>query len=591
MNKKKEFVPGWAKKVVWYQIFPERFRKGDDKNDPTAESLKGAWPHDTRSPWQVHPWTSDWYELKPYEKKNGKDFWFNVHRRRYGGDLKGIIDKLDYLQELGITAIYLNPVFAAPSSHKYDASCYHHIDPYFGPDPDGDIEIMKDEILDKPSTWNWTSADKLMIYLIGEIHKRRMKIIFDGVFNHIGINNFAFTDVLKNNKKSKYKNWFKITEWKKSGNSVTFIYKGWAGFGELPEWNHDKSDKVKGPKKYIFDITRRWMDPDQDGNPADGIDGWRLDVAYCIKHSFWKDWRSHVKSINPEAYLTAEVIDSPVNLKSYLKGDEFDGVMNYNFAFACIEYFVSGKNKITATEFNRKLRRLQNSFPYGVAYVQQNLLDSHDSNRIASHIVNKDLGEYRDWSGYFFVSKAENPEYNTRKPTESEIRIQKLMVIFQMTYLGAPMIYYGDEAGMWGANDPDCRKPMLWDDLKYDKEKFLYDQNLKPEFDKVEFNKELFDHYKKLIKIRNEYKALQTGSFATLLTDDLKDIFAFSRVMKNQMIIVVLNNGTFSGKVSIELKNGKVFNDVLNGKVIKCRHNKLVVTIPAKWGSILVKQK
>ncbi len=363
MAKQKEFVPEWAKNAIWYQIFPERFRKGDEKNCPTVESLKGSWPHDIESPWKVHPWTSDWYKLKPYEKKNGKDFWFNVHRRRYGGDLKGIFDKLDYLQDLGINAIYLNPVFAAPSSHKYDAFCYHHIDPYFGPDPGGDLEIMKDEILEKPSTWGWTSADKMMMELINQIHKREMKIIFDGVFNHIGINNSAFKDLLKNNIKSRYKNWFNISDWKKSNGSFTFSYKGWAGFGELPEWNQDESGIVKGPKKYIFDITRRWMDPDNDGNPSDGIDGWRLDVAYCIKHAFWKDWRKHVKSINPEAYLTAEVIDTPENLKPYLQGDEFDAVMNYNFAFACVEFFISRKNKITVSEFDRKFRKLKNSFP------------------------------------------------------------------------------------------------------------------------------------------------------------------------------------------------------------------------------------
>ena len=591
MTKKKDFVPGWAKKVVWYQIFPERFRKGNEENNPTRESLKGAWPHDITAPWQLHSWTSDWYELQPYEKKNGKDFWYNIHRRRYGGDLQGIIDKLDYLQELGISAIYLNPVFAAPSSHKYDAYCYHHIDPYFGPDPAGDIKNMSMEIFDKPSTWKWNAADKQMIYLIRDVHKRGMKIIFDGVFNHIGINNIAFTDVLKNKKKSKYKNWFKILDWNETGDSKPFSYKGWSGFNELAEWNQNKFGIVKRPKKYIFDITRRWMDPDNDGNPADGIDGWRLDVAYCIKHPFWKDWRAYVKSINPQAYLTAEVIDSPENLKPYLNGDEFDAVMNYNFAFACIEYFVCSKNKITATEFDRKLRLLKNALPEGVAYVQQNLFDSHDSNRIASHILNRDIGEYRNWSNYFFVSKAENPEYNTGKPGKIQLQIQKLMVIFQMTYVGAPMIYYGDEAGMWGANDPDCRKPMLWDDLKYGEEKLLHDQSFKPKFDKVEVNKELFYHYKKLIKIRNDYPALQIGSFKTILTDDKKDIYVFTRKRNNQFIIVALNNGPGNRRITIELKNSGVFKDVLNGKIFKCRYNKLIFTIPAKWGRILVKQK
>ena len=133
-----DFIPQWAKEVVWYQIFPERFCNGDTKNDPTIETLYGSWPHDTNSDWQVHPWTSDWYELQPYEKNNGKDIWYNLQRRRYGGDLQGIINKLDYIKELGIGAIYLNPVFEAPSLHKYDGATFHHIDPNFGPDPEGD---------------------------------------------------------------------------------------------------------------------------------------------------------------------------------------------------------------------------------------------------------------------------------------------------------------------------------------------------------------------------------------------------------------------------------------------------------------------
>ncbi len=161
-----EFVPEWAKEVVWYQIFPERFRNGDPSNDPQLIDIDGAYPHDIISPWQVHPWGSDWYKLQPYEQKNGKDIWFNLQRRRYGGDLQGIIDKLDYLKDLGITALYLNPVFTSPSSHKYDAVTFHHIDPNFGPDPEGDRKMIGMEIFDDPSTWVWTNADKLALRLI-----------------------------------------------------------------------------------------------------------------------------------------------------------------------------------------------------------------------------------------------------------------------------------------------------------------------------------------------------------------------------------------------------------------------------------------
>ena len=209
MNEK-DFVPQWAKKVVWYQIFPERFRNGDSTNDPDLKSLEGSWPHDSSSPWQVHPWTSDWYELQPYEKENGKDIWFNIQRRRYGGDLQGIIDKLDYLKKLGISAIYLNPIFWAPTLHKYDAITYHHIDPYFGPDPEGDKKLIALETPDESSTWVWTSADKLFLKLIQEVHSRNMKIIIDGVFNHMGIKSWAFQDVLKKGRTQSLKTGFQL---------------------------------------------------------------------------------------------------------------------------------------------------------------------------------------------------------------------------------------------------------------------------------------------------------------------------------------------------------------------------------------------
>jgi cyclomaltodextrinase len=233
---KEVIVPEWAKSVVWYQIFPERFRNGDPSNDPRLEDLKGAWPHDTSSPWQIHSWTSDWYELQPYEKRNEMDIWFNLQRRRYGGDLQGVMDKLDYLEDLGIGAIYLNPVFAAPSSHKYDGSTYHHIDPNFGPDPLGDREKIRAEIPDDPSTWVWTAADALALELIDEIHRRKMRVIFDGVFNHMGITSWAFQDVESKQTRSRFRDWFKITSWvdPQTGKGK-FTYKGWYGVSELPE--------------------------------------------------------------------------------------------------------------------------------------------------------------------------------------------------------------------------------------------------------------------------------------------------------------------------------------------------------------------
>lgn len=583
-----DFVPQWAKGVVWYQIFPERFNNGDKNNDPDINSLNGSWPHDDTSPWQVHPWTSDWYQLQDYEKKNGKDIWFNIQRRRYGGDLQGIINKLDYLNELGISAIYLNPIFQSPSLHKYDASTYHHVDPFFGPDPQGDKKLIKAENPGNPKSWVWTSADKLFLKLIREVHKRNMYIIIDGVFNHMGINSWAFQDVVKNQKKSKYKDWFNINSWDDPKKGTKFDYKGWFGVKELPEFKQDKNGTVSGPKKYIFNITKRWMDPDNNSDLKDGIDGWRLDVAYCIRHPFWKDWRKLVKSINPDAYLTAEVID-PINIiKPYLQGDEFDAVMNYNFAFASADYFANERNQIKTSAFDTLLKKLRDAFPIGVEYVQQNLFDSHDTNRLESHIVNRDNTEYRDWGNYFRFSKADNPKYDTRKPNTDELKIQKLFVIFQMTYVGAPMVYYGDEAGMWGANDPDCRKPMLWNDFMYDNESVLPDQSRKLISDKVEVNFDLLEHYKKLISIRNNHPSLKTGDFKTLLTDDKNLIYSFERNLGNEKVVVVLNNS--KGAKEIKLSITGEYSDLLNNNEKYQSSRELDITIPGKWGSILLKQ-
>lgn len=590
VNEENDFTPDWARRVVWYQIFPERFRNGDTSNDPDLRSIKGSWPHDSTSAWQVHPWTSDWYELLPYERENGKDIWFNLQRRRYGGDLQGIIDKLDYLKDLGIGAIYLNPVFEAPSLHKYDGATFHHIDPHFGPDPSGDKELVKKEIPDNPSTWVWTEADKLFLKLIDEVHKRDMRIIIDGVFNHMGINSWAFCDVVANQRNSKYKDWFAIKSWNDHEKGTSFEYEGWFGVRELPELREDENGIVEGPKKYIFNITKRWMDPDGDGDPSDGIDGWRLDVAFCVKHQFWKDWRKHVKAINPEAYITAEIIDPIEDLQPYLQGDEFDAVMNYNYLFTCSEYFFDDETAISTTEFDRQLRELREAFPECITFVQQNLHGSHDTQRMASHLVNRDKYKIRNWGETFEKWKGSNPSYDTRKPNEIEIKRLKLMLIFQMTYLGAPYIYYGDEAGMWGANDPCSRKPMVWDDMDYQNEKFLPDQRLKPVEDEVQFDTEIFDYYRKIIAIRNENKALQNGSFNTLMIDDANDIYAFTREDDFQEILVVFNKSDQTNTISLKTGHKEYYRDLMNEKTIFHIENGILeLKIEPNSGKILLK--
>lgn len=584
------FVPQWAKEVVWYQIFPERFSNGDQNNDPTLETLNGSWPHDSISEWQVHPWTSDWYELQPYEKKNGKDIWFNLQRRRYGGDLQGIINKVNYIKDLGIGAIYLNPIFEAPSLHKYDGATYHHIDPNFGPDPTGDRKLIESEIPDDPNTWVWTKADKLFLKLIEEVHKCGMKIIIDGVFNHMGINSWAFKDVLKNQEKSKYKDWFTIKSWNDKEKGTKFYFEGWFGVRELPELREDENGIVDGPKQYIFNITKKWMDPNNDGNPDDGIDGWRLDVAFCVKHQFWKDWRKVVKSINPNAYLTAEIIDSVNANKPYLKGDEFDAVMNYNFLFLTAEYFIDEKTAISATVFDKGLKELRNAYPECVTYGMMNLFGSHDTQRILSHIVNKDKYKIRNWGKNFDNFKGSNSNYETRKPKIEEIDKLKLMLIFQMTYVGAPYVYYGDEVGVWGANDPCPRKPMLWSDLEYDNEKVNPDQSLRINEDENKADDDLLNYYKKLIKIRNDNKVLSDGSYKTLLADDVNNLLVFEREKDGKQIIVLLNKSNETKCVNLKVDHDEYYTDLLNNnELISAEGKKIECKIASMSGRILIK--
>ena len=580
-------VPDWAKRVVWYQIFPERFNNSDKTNDPDLSSLEGSWPHDSKSDWLIHPWTSDWYELQPYEKENGKDIWFNIQRRRYGGDIQGIIDKLDYLKDLGIGAIYLNPVFEAPSSHKYDGATYHHIDPHFGPDPQADKNLILSEIPDDPSTWVWTSADKHFFKLIEEVHRRGMKIIIDGVFNHMGLNSWAFKDVVEKQRKSKYKDWFSIKSWEDEGK---FDYEGWFGVRELPELREDENGIVEGPKDYIFNITRRWMDPNGDGIPDDGIDGWRLDVAFCVKHQFWKDWRNLVKSINPNSYITAEIIDSPEANLDYLQGDEFDAVMNYNFLFSTAEYFIDDKSKISASQFIKDLDYLRNLYHEEVTYSMQNLFGSHDTQRILSHILNRDKYKIRNWGETFQKWKGSNPDYNISKPGKYEKDIFKLMLIFQMTYVGAPYIYYGDEVGMWGANDPCCRKPMLWENLQYQTESFLPNQISKSSPDLVDVDLEIFNHYKKLIAIRNKFSVLQTGKFETLLVDDEKDLIVFRRFDDINEIIVFINRSKKQAALKLNVTHNEFYTDLLNNnKLVHIENNAIQLNIEPFGGSILLR--
>ena len=244
--------PDWTRYAIWYQIFPERFYNGDPGNDPTPAEMANAWPYFVPDGWQIHPWTSDWFQLHPWEEniawherfsyaqEGQPSFNLSAGLRRYGGDLQGIIDKLDYLSELGITAIYLNPIFESPSLHKYDAALYRHVDNNFGPDPEGDRKIWESEDPLDPSTWQWTAADRLFLKLIDACHQRGMKIIIDGVFNHTGNNFWAFRHLEEHQEASPYKEWYTVKKWDDPATPENeFSYVNWGGADDLPEIRQD----------------------------------------------------------------------------------------------------------------------------------------------------------------------------------------------------------------------------------------------------------------------------------------------------------------------------------------------------------------
>ncbi len=559
----------WAKDAIWYQIFPDRFYNGDKNNDPTVESLWGVWPWEYQTWWEVSSWTSDWYELQPWEKANDQDYDYQFQLRRYGGDLQGIIDKLDYLQDLGINAIYLNPVFDSPSSHKYGAAMYHHIDRHFGPDPAGDSQIIESEIPEDPQTWQWTSADKLFLQLIDEVHKRNMHIIIDGVFNHVGLTFWAFQDVINKRENSDYFKWFNIDGSGLPDKShlndykdlpATFIPNSeapmrYTGYVEdLPAFRQDSLGPIEQIRNHLHYIIKRWMDPNGDGDPSDGIDGWRLDVAERVQINFWNIFGQWVRAINPNTYITGEVWwedywnNKQFDASPWLASDRFDAVMNYRFGDAMFNFFINKKQQIKPTELQKLLELFLNNYDIKKIPYLQNILDSHDMERLASAVINPDRwmdhGNNLKW----------NQEFDIRKPNAAERNIQKTIIAFQFTFIGAPFIYYGDEIGMWGADDPDCRKPMVWDEFIYDDEKThpcdLWDNcNYSRPTDKVEVDHELLDFYKSLIKLRNTYPALRQGSYKTIFTDDNTGIYSFIRNLNDEEIIAIFNSSDIYTKI------------------------------------------
>ncbi|MEM6568035.1 MAG: alpha-amylase family glycosyl hydrolase [Planctomycetota bacterium] len=493
-------TPDWAKGAVWYQIFPERFRNGDPSNDPE----------------RVRPWTSDWTVPTEWEGADGQSFWeYYVYERMYGGDLAGIEEKLDHIVELGVTAIYLNPIFQAEAPHKYNATDFRHVDVGLGAGEDYDAAVAGEDLTD-PATWGWTPSDRVFLDFLRACKSRGLRVVLDAVFNHVGVRHPAFVDVRENGLQSRFADWFSVRSWD------PFEYVGWAGFDDLPEFAKEgealASDAVK---EHLFAITRRWMDPDGDGDPSDGIDGWRLDVPMELPAPFWEEWRTLVKSINPDAYIAGEIWH---RADEWLGGAHFDAVMNYRFADPVVAWVGNVDHKIAVSELDRRLLELRLAYPDEATHTLMNLVGSHDTDRIASMLLNRD----RPYDRSNQTQRRE--DYDNGRPGDVHFQRVRLIALVQATYVGAPMIYYGDEVGMWGADDPTNRKPMLWEDLE--------------PYECPEENHVMEDHhahYREVMALRGSHGALRTGTFRTVVADDAQDLWVYERGADGEALLVALN--------------------------------------------------
>lgn len=592
-------APKWAQQAVWYQIFVERFRNGDPTNDPTLKDMEGSWPQVKPEGWKITPWGHSWYLQEPWAKKLKKDFYYTVQLRRYGGDLQGVLDKLDYLRGLGINAIYFNPLNDAPSLHKYDARNYRHIDRNFGPDPKGDVVLMQQETPDDPSTWQWTSADKLFLQVVKEAHRRGIRVIVDYSWNHTGVTFWAWQDVLKNQAESNYADWYEIEQFDDPSTPQNeFKYKGWAGVSTLPELKKvNVRNRVDGKpyegnlqpdvKKLIFAVTRRWLDPNGDGDPSDGIDGYRLDVAEQIPLGFWRDYRTFVKSVNPQAYLVGEIWwekwpDTMMDPKPYLNGDIFDAVMNYRWYMPTRAFFDKTPLDLTASGYVTHLDSVMQGISIDKQRAMMDLTASHDSPRFSTSIYNRGRYKYK-------VTPSDNPDYKLDKPGARTRAVQKMILIQQFSFIGAPHIWQGDEVGMWGPDDPDNRKPMVWGDLQYEAER-NHPFNKKRNPDTVVPDTALFNFYSKLAHIRENHPALYQGSLSYLLKDDAHRLLAYRRKDGNDQILAAFNASAKPQTLNMNVEDGTYLDLLTPGTSYTAKAGSLSLELPARTGLLLQKQ-
>jgi glycosidase len=592
-------APRWAQEAVWYQIFVERFRNGDPANDPTKEDIVGAYPDDIPPDWKTTPWTRQWYRPDDWFEQVGLvNYWDRMQLRRYGGDLQGVMDKLDYLEELGVNAIYFNPLNDAPSLHKYDPRYWHHIDRNFGPDPKGDAEILASENPADPKTWQWTSADRLFLDLVRACRRRGIRVILDYSWNHTGMKFWALEDVRRNGPASPYADWYDIEHFNDPNNPEDELkYKAWLGIKYLPELKKDTlgDDKAMpfegdlhspAARQHIFDVARRWLDPDGDGDPSDGIDGFRLDVAAEVPLDFWRAFRREVRAINPEAYLVGEVWwqewpDHLMEPHVFLQGDMFDAIMNYRWFRPARHFFAAAPDPLPPSAFVRELERLAEGIRPEYQHAMMNLTASHDAPRTSTSLFNR--GKYK-----YHTKPFEDNNYRIDRPDDDTWDILKMLLIHQYTYVGSPHIWYGDEVGMWASDDPDCRKPMVWADLAYEDETIHPIAGRERKADPVKPDLELREFYRQLIALRKNTPALKYGSLEFLLADDENNTLAYRRAYEGEQILAIFNRSGMEKQIELPAENTNRFVDVMNNEnTYPAADGRFRLTLPAMTGGIL----
>lgn len=531
-------TPDWAKGAVMYQIFTDRFYNGDKSNDVE---------------------TNEYYYIGDYSQRvtNWDKYPANMGVREfYGGDLQGVMDKLDYLQDLGVEVVYFNPLFVSPSNHKYDIQDYDYIDPHYGKIVDDGGEVLPNGVTDNSQATkykkrttglkNLEASNELFIKLVEELHRRGMKVILDGVFNHCGsFNKWMDRERIYEGEEdyepgayvsadSPYRSYFRFFKegpenWPYNGN-----YDGWWGHDTLPKLNYEDSVKLEN---YILYIGRKWV------SPPYNVDGWRLDVAADLgrsneyNHEFWQKFRRAVKDANPNALILAEHYGDP---SDWLKGDEWDTVMNYDAFMEPVTWFLTGMEKHSDEAREELLGNIDN-FIGSMAHHMSNMLTP--SLQVAmNELSNHDHSRFLTRTNHM-VGRVEHlgPEAANEYVNKA---VMREAVVMQMTWVGAPTVYYGDEAGVCGFTDPDNRRTYPWGHE----------------------DQELIAFHKEAICIHKEHPALKTGSLKILGGEE--NILSYARFKGHDRIIVVINNRSERAEVKVPVWEAEI--------PIKCRMKRLL---------------